>query len=212
MLQLNAKELKNFRDTLAKWHIADFDSKDEKITKSTRINALKGLIATNQTIIDKSKDKAEIQLRTDEIKEWEKKIEEETARVKKHMEAQAPNFEAGRKLITDELVEKFEAYLDDIYNDEKEAELLQAIADWFIANGATGVVADDVRKYLRPLGRKGASARQSCLTNRHTTREKGVKLKDAFLGALCDDESVISLLPVYSWTNKIENKSKKKDK
>ena len=211
MLQLNAKNLKSFRDALAKWHIADFDSKDKKITKSVRIKALQGLITTNQTIIDKSKDVAEVQKRKAEIEAWEKQIVEETERVKKHVDALATNFEEGRKLITDELLKKFEEYLDKIYDDEVEKSLLEAIAQWFIANGAEGVVADDVRKYLRPLGRKGASARKSCETNRHTTREKGVKLKDAFLGALCDDEAVISLLPVYSWNNKIEKSSKKKE-
>ena len=122
------------------------------------------------------------------------------------------NFEKGRNLIGADLLGKFEAYLDDIYNDDAEMELLNAIAQWFISNGAVGVVADDVRKYLRPLGRKGASAKKSCETGMHTTREKGTKLKDAFLGGLCDDPSFMALLPVYSWTNKIEKKAKKSDK
>lgn len=212
MLQLNTKELKGFRDTLAKWHIADFDSKDEKITKSKTINSLTGLIETNMVVIGKSKDASVIAKREAEIKEYEAKIEEEKARVKKHIDALAPNFKAGRDLISDELVKKLEAYLDDIYNDDVEKELLEAIAKWFISHGAVGVVADDVRKYLRPIGRKSASARKSLETGRHTTREKGNKLRDAFLGGLCDDPAFMSLLPVYSWTNKIEKTGKKKDK
>lgn len=215
MLQLNTKNLKSFRDTLAKWHIADFDNKDENITKSKRINSLQGLIETNRTLIEKaeiSKDMAEKQKREEEIKAWEVQIEEEKARVKKHIDANVVNLECGRNLISADLLGKFESYLDDIYNDDAELELLNAIAEWFISNGAEGVVADDVRKYLRPLGRKGASAKKSCETNRHTTREKGNKLKDAFLGGLCDDPNLMALLPTHSWTNKIEKKAKKSDK
>lgn len=210
MLQLNTKELKGFRDTLAKWHIADFDSKDEKITKSKTIKSFETLIDTNKTVIEKSKNPSEVAQRTAEIEEWTKKIEAEKIRVKKHIEALEPNFKAGRELINDTLLALFEKYLDDIYNDDVEAELLEAIAQWFINNGAKGVVANDVRKYLRPLGRKGASAKKSCETGRHTTREKGNKLRDAFLGGLCDDPAFISLLPVYSWTNKIEKQAKAK--
>ena len=208
MLQLNAKELKGFRDTLAKWHIADFDSKDEKITKSKTIKSLEGLIETNRTVIEKSKDASVIAKREAEIADYEQKIEEEKARVKKHIEALEPNFKAGRELITDVLLGLFEKYLDDIYNDDVENELVDAIAKWFMDNGAKGVVGNDVRKYLRPLGRKGASAKKSCETGKHTTREKGNKLRDAFLGGLCDDPAFIALLPVYSWTNKIEKKAK----
>ena len=209
MLQLNTKELKGFRDTLAKWHIADFDTKDEKITKSKTIKSLETLIETNRTVIEKSTNAAEIAKREAEIKDFEAKIEAEKERVRKHIEAQKPNFEAGRNLISESLLTLFEKYLDDIYNDDTENELVEAIAKWFMEHGAVGVVASDVRKYIRPIGRKGASAKKSCETGKHTTREKGTKLRDAFLGGLCDDPALMSLLPVHSWTNKIEKTSKK---
>ena len=215
MLQLNTKELKGFRDTIAKWHIADFDCKDERITKATTIKSLQALIDTNEQRISKLKgeeNKTKRDAIRKESKEFEQKIQSEIDRVKAHVEAQQKNFDAGRALINDDMLGKFEAYLDDIYNDAVETELLEAIAQWFIKNGAVGVVADDVRKYLRPIGRKGASARKSCETGKHTTREKGNKLRDAFLGGLCDDPAFISLLPVYSWNNKIEKKVKKSDK
>ena len=215
MLQLNTKELKNFRDTIAKWHIADFDCKDERITKAAYIKNYQGLIETNEQRISKLKGAEHEAQRKDlrtEIKSFEQKIQAEVDRVKAHVDAQAKNFEAGRALINDDLLGKFETYLDDIYNDAVEADLLNAIAQWFIKQGAVGVVADDVRKYLRPIGRKGASAKKSCETGKHTTRDKGNKLRDAFLGGLCDGPNFVSLLPVYSWTNKIEKKVKKSDK
>ena len=207
--------MKNFRDTVALWHIADFDCKDERITKATVIKSYEGLIQTNKDKIAKltaKKDAAQVKALEAEVKTFEQKIQTEKDRVKAHVDAQAKNFEAGRNLISDEFLAKFEAYLDDIYNDKAEEELLDAIAQWFIKNGAVGVVADDVRKYLRPIGRKGASARKSCETGKHTTREKGNKLRDAFLGGLCDDPAFISLLPKYSWINKIEKKAKKSNK
>lgn len=215
MLQMNTKEMKNFRDTIAKWHIADFDCKDERITKATVIKSYTGLIETNETRIKKLSGPENETKRKDlraEIKTFEQAIQSEKDRVKAHVDAQAKNFEAGRALVTDALVEAFEAYLDDIYDDGKETALLEAIVKFFTDNGAKGVTVDDVKKYIRPIGRKGASARQSCLTGKHTTRDKGNKLKDAFLGALCDDPAFIALLPVYSWTNKIEKKAKKQDK
>lgn len=215
MLQLNTKELKNFRDTIAKWHIADFDCKDERITKATVIKSYQGLIETNETKIGKLKGPENEVERKDlraEIKSFEQKIQSEKDRVKAHVDAQQKNFDAGRALVTDALVEAFEAYLDNIYDDANETALLEAVVAFFTDNGAKGVTVDDVKKYIRPIGRKGASARMSCLSGKHTTREKGNKLKDAFLGGLCDDPAFISLLPVYSWTNKIEKKAKKSDK
>ena len=209
MLQINTKEMKNFRDTVAKWHIANFDMADERITKSKTIKSLETLINTNNEVIAKSKNPAEIEKRQAEIVEFQKKITDEKERVAKHIEALEPNIAAGRDLISAEFLRKLENYLDNIYEDDIEEATLKAIANWFMENGAVGVVETDVRKYLRPIGKKMSSAKKACETNRHTTREKGNKLKDAFLGALCDDPTFISLLPVYSWTNKIEQKSKK---
>lgn len=214
MLQINTKELKNFRDTIAKWHIADFDCKDERITKQKTVKSLEALIETNDQRIKKlagDENKAKREDIRKESKEFAQRIQTEKDRVKAHVDAQQKNFDAGRALVTDALVEAFEAYLDDIYDDSKETALLNAVVEFFTKNGAKGVTVDDVKKYIRPIGRKGASARQSCLTGKHTTRDKGNKLKDAFLGALCDDPAFIALLPVYSWTNKIEKKAKKSD-
>lgn len=215
MLQLNTKEMKNFRDTIAKWHIADFDCKDERITKQATIKSLQTLIDTNEQRIKKLTGEANAAKRAEirkESKEFEQKIQAEKDRVKAHIDAQAKNFDAGRALVTEGLLEKLEAYLDNIYDDKAEQELLEAVVAFFTKNGAVGVTTEDVKKYIRPIGKKGASARMSCMTGKHTTRDKGNKLKDAFLGALCDDAAFISLLPVYSWTNKIEKKAKKSDK
>ena len=222
MLQLNTKELKNFRDTLAKWHIADFDKKDAQITRQKKIKLNEDKIADYQSDIEKLQNGkmqpigktvnervAEIEA---QIKNLEVENEDAKSMYSKHAESLDANFENGRSLISDDLLSKFESYLDDIYNDDAELQLLNAITEWFISHGAKGVVADDVRKYLRPLGRKGASAKKSCETNKHTTREKGKKLKDAFLGGLCDDPTLMALLPTHSWTNKIEKKAKKSDK
>lgn len=220
MLQLNTKELKDFRDTLAKWHIAEFDKKDAQITRQKKIKLNNDKIADYKSDIENLKSGKSTPIgktadeRIAEIEELIKGLEAENTDIKKvyeaHAEALDTSFEAGRNLISAELLGKFENYLDHIYEDEPEEELLEAIAQWFITNGAKGVVANDVRKYLRPLGRKGASARNSCQTGKHTTREKGNKLKDAFLGGLCDDKAFTDLLPTYSWTNKIEKKGKKK--
>lgn len=222
MLQLNTKNLKNFRDTVAKWHIADFDKKDAQITRQKKIKLNTDKIADYKSDIEKLQNGKmqpigkTVEERVAEIETLIANLETENEETKsaytKHAESLDDNFESGRKLISDELLKKFEYYLDNIYEDDAEMELLNAIAEWFISNGAEGVVADDVRKYLRPLGRKGASARKSCETNKHTTREKGVKLKDAFLGGLCDDPNFMALLPTHSWTNKIEGKKKKSDK
>ena len=222
MLQLNAKNLKDFRNALAKWHIADFDKKDAQITRQKKIKLNTDKINDYNSDIEKLQNgkmqpiNKTVEERVAEIetliKSLEVENEETTKAYENHATSLDANFECGRKLINDDLLEKFGKYLDDIYNDEVELELLNAIAEWFISNGADGVVAEDVRKYLRPLGRKGASAKKSCETNKHTTREKGNKLKDAFLGGLCDDPSLVALLPTHSWTNKIEKKAKKSDK
>ena len=222
MLQLNAKELKDFRENIAKWHIADFDKKDAQITRQRKIKLNEAKIEDYRSEIEKVQNgtmkviSRTIDERIAEIEDMIATLDAENEDAKKVYEAHAEsldvNFEAGRKLVSEKVVTALETYLDDIYNDDAEITLLNTLVEWFTENGAKGVVVDDVRKYIRPIGRKGASAKKSLETGRHTTREKGNKLKDAFLGGLCDDNAFISLLPVYTWTNKIEKKSKKKNK
>lgn len=222
MLQLNAKELKSFRENIAKWHIADFDKKDAQITRQRKIKLNEAKIDEYRSDIEKIQAGSikvinkTVDERIAEINDMIAALEAENEDVKKayetHAESLDANFEAGRKLVSEKVVAALEAYLDDIYNDDAEIALLNTLVEWFTENGAKGVIVDDVRKYIRPIGRKGASAKKALETGRHTTREKGNKLKDAFLGGLCDDSAFISLLPVYTWTNKIEKKSKKKNK
>lgn len=213
-MQFNSKDAKNFRDTLALWHIADFKKADADITRNK-------FIAGRQTMIDTDKErlgkieagdatlgnKADIEA---EIAKFEAEIKAERERVAKIKAEYDKSGANGLKLITTELQTALEAYVADCYKHETHVALAEALVKWFTDNGVKGANQDAVQCFIRPLGVKRASAKVKCATNAHITADKKKSLAELFLGIVCEEPTVKAMLPTHKWENKIAEKTRKK--
>lgn len=212
MMNLNVKTMKNFRDTLALWHIADFFLADELCQKQARVKSLKTLIASNETELQKIADgnktvKSEDDLRA-EIADYESKIKSEDEQMAKLREEQTVDLKKGRDLVSTKLLDALNDYMADVYSVEIEQKLLDTLVEWFTDNGASDCDTDSVKPYIRAIGVKKASARVKAKTNRHNSAQSKVATIDIFLGAVCDEPSMAKLLPIHKWVTVIEKKTK----
>ena len=217
MMNLNATELKSFRDTLALYHIADFRKADADVSKSAYIRSRKQLIASNAESIAKidrgeaktvgGKNKKQIE---DQSAEFAREIEAKQAEIAALKEEFDKDTQKGLALITEELRAALKGYVTDIYNTQAESTLYDAVVAWFRANGAKNADKNDVACFIRPLGVVRGSARTKCMTNAHTRAVVGKSLEELFLGIVCDEPTVKKLLPIHKWENVIEKKTRQK--
>lgn len=217
MMNLNVKTMKNFRDNLALWHIADFVLADELCQKQARVKSLQTLIQSNKDMIDRLEkgDKtvlADKDTLVSEIADYESKIKTENEQMTKLREEQTVDLKKGRDLVTTELLDALNEYMADVYSDDVEQKLLDTLVEWFKNNGASDCDVDSVKPYIRAIGVKKASARVKAKTNRHNSAQSKVATIDIFLGAICDEPSMAKLLPIHKWTTIIEKKTSKKTK
>lgn len=219
MINLNSKELKNFRDTLALYHIADFKKADADVSKSAYIRSRQALITSNAESIAKI-DASNGQIQTIGGK-TRKQIEDQTAEFKREIEAKRNEIAAlkeeydkdiqkGLAIITEDLRNALKGYVTDIYSTQAESALYDAVVAWFKANGATSASKLDVTCFIRPLGVVRGSARTKCMTDKHTRSVAGKSLDELFLGIVCDEPTVKKLLPIHKWENVIEKKTRQK--
>lgn len=219
MINLNAKELKNFRDTLALYHIADFKKADADVSKSSYIRSRQVLIDSNAESIAKI-DASKGQIKTIGGKS-KKQIEEQTAEFRREIDAKRAEISAlkeeydkdlqkGLALITEDLRAALKGYVTDIYNTQAESALYDAVVAWFKENGATSASKLDIACFIRPLGVVRGSARTKCMTDKHTRSVGGKTLDELFLGIVCDEPTVKKLLPIHKWENVIEKKTRQK--
>lgn len=215
MMQMNGKEFKVARDTLALWHIADFNKADETITKGKNINNFNSMIETDKGLIVKMREskvntingKTENELLA-EIADFEARKVAEVERVKKLYAEYTKDIESGRALVTDSLKKAISEYVLNIFDASKETILVAALVDWFTNLGAKGVDEESVKPYMRALGVKRNSARKMCENVKHNGVASDKVLVDTFLGAICDEPTMASLLPIKKWENIIEKKAK----
>lgn len=219
MINFNATELKNFRNTLALYHIADFNKADADISKSTFIRSREVIINSNLESIAKideskgkiktigGKSKAEIEKQNVELRNEINAKKEEISVLKEEYDKDTKE---GLALITEDLRTALKNYVNDIYNTAAENALYDAVVEWFKAQGAKSASKIDVEKFVKPLGVVRGSARTKCATNKHTRAVNGKNLDQLFLDIICDEPTVQKLLPIHKWENKIEKKARQK--
>lgn len=215
MLQLNSKELKSFRNTLALWHVADFKLADEICQKNNRVKAIQTLIESNNQMIEKIVNKESgvmksLEELTIENKTYESKIEAENEALAKLKEEFDKDIAKGRALVSEDLIKAIKEYLSNIYDDSKEVELLTTLAKWFENQGAKVDKVDDVKPYIRALGQKKNGAKAKVKTVSHNGLQSDKALVDIFLGAICDEPNMKKVLPVHKFVTIIEKKTSNK--
>lgn len=213
MMQLNTTTMKNFRNSLALWHIADFIIADEVCQKNARVKSYQTLIASNTAMIEKIQNGEKSVLKSKdelsaEITKWESAINAENESIKKFRTEQEKDLKKGYDLVSKELMDAIRGYMGNIYDATKSAELVSALVKWFTDNGAKDADAESVMPYIKALGLKKASARQKCINGTHNAVQSDKAIRDIFLGAICDEPNMKKVLPIHKFVTIIEKKSK----
>lgn len=202
--QFNAESAKKFRSTLAKWHNASFEIADELLQKNDRVKALRTLVKSNDTLIEKlnkgesiigSKTVAELQT---EIDGWNEQIATENAQMAEYRKAQSARFKEAEDLVSKSI---YEAYCG-----ESEVSYTDAIAT-FLSNNGIEPCKGTIGLLILAIGKKSASARQMCKSGKHNTTFSFQQWRKIFLGELCDIMG--DCLPLYKFTYVLVDKRKK---
>lgn len=216
-MQMNSKNLKTMRESLAKWHVATHKLADELLQKQSRVRNFQSLINSNLALIKRIEDGDKFVMKSlkdlrAEIEEWESKVDAENKAYANLKKKQEEDLKCGTDLITDDMVKAITDYTSDIYSDKSEVEVLTQLVQFFIRNGADDCKTDDVRVFLKAIGQKKASASQMFKSGKHNTTLSKSAIIDLLLGAICDEPTMQKCLPIYKYNFVVEQKSKKTDK
>lgn len=205
----NSKTGKDFRETLAKWHNADFEIAEEILRKSDRVNATRTLIDSNNELIAKL-DKGEKiigdKTRDDllsEIATWESQIESENKALAEYKKEQAERYACAYNLLSKDLYKAYVAYVTDNKRDEYVVEL----ATFFDNNGLVPAMGS-LDKFVAAVGKKRNSARQKVKTGKHNGAITYNAWRDIFLGEICD--TMENALPLFKFTYVLKENRKNK--
>ena len=205
--QFNATSAKNFRAVLAKWHNATFEIADELLQKSDRVKALRTLIATDKTLLEKlDKGESIIDKRTmseiqAEIDGYQSKIDHENAAMAEFRKAQADRLSKGEDLVSKTMYEAYTKSFEDMDT------YTVAIAQ-FLSNNGVEPCDDTIKVLISAVGKKSASARNMCKSGKHNTVFGYTQWRKIFLGELCDIMG--DALPLYKFTYVLKDERKNK--
>ena len=207
--QFNATSAKAFRTTLAKWHNATFKIADELLAKNDRVKALRTLIKSNESYIAKLANNEEVVCSKSveelnaEIDTWNASIQKENTEMAEYRKAQKVRLEGAEKLVDKSIYEEYVATID-----TDKTTYVNAIANFLQSNGVTPCM-DTINALIASVGKKSASARQSCKSGKHNTTFSFQQWRKIFLGELCD--MMGDCLPLYKFTYVLE-KDRKSEK
>lgn len=208
--QFNTTSAKALRTTLAKWHNATFKIADELLAKNDRVKALRTLVKSNNTLIEKlnkgesiigSKTVAELQA---EIDTWNASISKENSAMAEYRKAQSARFKEAEDLVSKSIYEEYVATID-----TDKTIYVNAIANFLQSNGVTPCT-DTINALIVSVGKKSASARQMCKSGKHNTTFSFQQWRKIFLGELCD--MMGDCLPLYKFAYVLKDNRKKSDK
>ena len=209
-MDFSVKSAKAFRDGLAMYHNAVFEIADQILQISDQRKAWATVKATNEDKLARLA-KGESVLGDEatmkqEIVQAEEKIAQLNKDLAEFKSAQADRLDKGYALLTDELYEAYEAYVNDGVS------MQEAVYTWFTAQGLTPT-EHGVLLVEKACGLKKTSARQKCKDGKHLVALKQKPWRDIFLGALCDELTANKdnpIIPIYKFQYVLKNKRNKK--
>ena len=183
-MQFNVKSAKGFRDTLAKWHNADFELAVALDKKSKSVASYKTMIATDRDIISKI-DNGEKTLKTrdellSEIADFEGRIAHESSIITELRNVQKERLESAYALLSKDL---HKAYCDYITTGDNST-YFEELCKFFENNGVEPTMA--VNDFICAIGIRKATTKQKIESAKHTTNMAYTQWRDLFLGFLCD--------------------------
>lgn len=206
--QFNVAEAKSFRDTLAVWHVYDFELSDEVERRNKTIKNCKGLIASNLELIEKL-EKGEkivgdytVADLTAQNAQFEQKIADARETLKKWEEGQKSAVDKATALFSKSL---YLAYADYINNDNESA-YSDAICDFLSDNGLTPC-ADTVAALIKAVGENKGTGASKAETGKHNRAYAEKTWRQIFMGKVCDIMG--NVLPTYKFKNILTREQKK---
>ena len=185
-MQFNVKGAKDFRDTLAKWHNADFelavalDKKSKTVTqKKLAIKDCEESIAKieNGTMLASMKTVEDYER---DIKCYLVDIENESKTIRELRDVQKKRLESAYGLLNKDL---HKAYCDYITSGDNST-YLEELCKFFENNGVEPTMS--VNDFICAIGIRKATTKQKIESAKHTTNMTYTQWRDLFLGFLCD--------------------------
>ena len=190
-MQFNAKDAKDFRAKMAKWHNADFELADEILQKNERVNAERTLIKSNDRLIEKIKNGQNVighktveSIQAENV-EHQKKIDKMNEEIAEYRKTQATRYADAHALLSKDLWKAYSEYAEDMLNADLKNAYIVALADFFDANGVEPAM-ESLTLFVSAVGKKKNSARQKCKTGKHNGSYGYNAWRDIFLGEICD--------------------------
>lgn len=211
-MQFNVTTGKNFRDTLAKWHSADFDLAEKIMEKNDRVKALRAIIDTDRADLEKLEKGERGVIRTAEeiqaeIHDYEIRVSKESEHLAEYKKAQATRYEGAHKLLTKDL---YKAYCDYITDGDYET-YFNALCVFLTEQGFEPR-RDSIDKFIAVVGKRKNSTRNKIKTGKHNGANTYNAWRDIFLGEICDVLVEENAIPVYKFTYVLkEDRKAKKD-
>lgn len=204
-MQFNVKGAKNFRDTLAKWHNADFELAVALDKKSKTVASYKSMIATDKECLEKIANgeksiKSQAELLA-EITDFESRIQAESDIIAELRQVQKDRLESAYALLTKDL---HKAYCDYITSGDN-SNYAEELCKFFENNGVEPTMA--IYDFVCAIGIRKATTKQKIADAKHTTNMAYTQWRDLFLGFLCD--TMADALPIDKFIYKTMEERKK---
>jgi len=212
-IQFNSTNLKNFRNTMAKYHVA-------RSLKADTINELTDSRNAYQKVLNKdieqllklekgetegiTRSKSEIE---DDAKSAKANVVRLTASIKAATEKCEKSTAEAEKLITEDLYLAYVEYISDKGNNDGKA-FAQAVAEWFKAQGASDATPENTIGFVGVIGSKDNGNRQQALTGNFEGAVTLKTFKKRFLGNLADNLQAAGIIAPYKYKFEVKKNRK----
>lgn len=210
-VNFNTKEAKSFRDTLAIWHIFDFEVDDMRAKKRAEIRNAQGIIATNRDLIANNRFAQHDQkYYEDQIAQMEQAISDSKERLQKWESEQIVNVSKVESIFTKNLYLSYVKSLSEKDGAWRVSEYTEKIAGLLSENGLVPAWDTLESLYYSVREDKGTGSTKA-ETGSHNKPFSEKKWRAIFMGKLCG--LMGNTLPTYKFRNiltKAEKKALKK--
>lgn len=211
-VQFNATSAKDFRATLAIWHVFDFECKDMAKKYAKTISNYKGIIATNTELIEKlAKGESIIGGRTLESltadnADMEKRIADTRAEFSAWKESQSESVKKSEKLFSKDLYKSYVASLAESDNAWRSSEYTAKLAELLANNGLTPCW-DTLDELFHAVAYRPSTGSVAVETGNHVMALTENAWRKVLMGRLCD--LMGATLPTYKFQHILTKAAKR---
>lgn len=205
-IQFNVSSAKDFRATIAIWHIFDFECKDYAKKYSNIIKGYKDIIARNTESIEKQNfvthDKAWFEA---DSADMQTRIEDARKEFASWKEAHAESVKKSEKLFSKTLYKSYVASLSEADGAWRSSAYTEALATLLEDNGLVPTW-DTLDELYHAVAFRASTGTVSAKTGKHTMALTESAWRKVLMGRLCD--LMGDVLPTYKFQHIIAKKAK----